>query len=359
MRVIDVRNVQHALVAGGSLLRVEGDREPSRDGGVLVAPCPVSTVYRRPTERVLLDPLRDANPFFHLMESVWMLAGRRDPQWLDRYVRNFSARFAEEGGEQHGAYGYRWRRHFERESSVPGYREFSDLDQILQVAEMLRRDPTTRRAVLAMWDPVVDLNLPSRDLPCNTHVYFRSRPGDDHDVGPRLLDITVCNRSNDVVMGAYGANAVHMSIMGEVVAGLAGMRLGSYTQVSNNYHGYERDLEKMPTSLHEDLYADGTVAPQLICGEDDDPAAITDEATRVVRDCTAFCETVSQDGGQDHLYEYAGSNWFRDTVIPMQLAHDLWRSDRRQDAINWLLIGDRQQSDWLRAGVEWMQRRMR
>lgn len=349
MQVIQARNVQDALVRGSHYLRLEGAAEPSRDGPVLVAPCPVSTVYERPTERVLLDPVRDANPFFHLMESVWMLAGRRDPQWLDRYVRNFSARFAEEGGEQHGAYGYRWRRHFER-GQVSGLGE--QIDQLIQVAEMLRRDPTTRRAVLTMWDPVVDLNLPSRDLPCNTHVYFRARQMEE---GPRVLDITVCNRSNDIVMGAYGANAVHMSIMGEVVAGLAGMRLGRYTQVSNNFHVYERDLAKMPEKLGEDAYEDGTIEAQLICGEDDEPGALTDEATRVMRDCAAFCEVLSPTG---IAYDYPQSKWFQQTVIPMQEAHDLWRGGWREDAISHLKNQTYALGDWRRAGIEWMQRRM-
>lgn len=349
MRVIDVRNVQHALVQGGSLLRVEGEQEPSRDGPVLVAPCPVSTVYQRPTERVLLDARRDANPFFHLMESVWMMAGRRDPQWLDRYVRNFSARFAEGDGLQHGAYGYRWRRHFER---VPDESGPVRLDQLLQVAEMLRRDPTTRRAVLTMWDPVVDLNLPSRDLPCNTHVYFRARREVDGVDVSHVLDITVCNRSNDIVMGAYGANAVHMSIMGEVVAGLAGMRLGTYTQVSNNFHVYERDLdlEKMPDFLGVDEYADGTIEAQLICGEDDAPGALMDEATRVMRDCQYLIE-----GELDEPC----SDWFRDTVIPMYVAHDLWRGGKRDQAYLHLGSEMSDSSDWRRAGQEWMSRRMK
>lgn len=343
MRVITARNVQRALVLGGAWLREEGVPEPSRDGPVLVAPCPVSTVYERPTERVLLDPTRDANPFFHLMESVWMMAGRRDPQWLDRYVRNFSSRFAEEGGEQHGAYGHRWRRHFER-GQVLGLGE--RLDQLLQVAEMLRRDPTTRRAVLAMWDPTVDLNLPSRDLPCNTHVYFRARRP---ETGPHLLDITVCCRSNDIVMGAYGANAVHMSIMGEIVAGLAGMRLGAYTQVSNNYHVYERDLQKMPAMLGEDGYAEGWIEPQLICGEDDSPDYLRNEARMVLHDCALLVE-----GDLDSC----GSDWFRDTVVPMYAAHELWRSGARETAYDHLMHRMLGLSDWRRAGLEWMQRRV-
>lgn len=361
MHVIEARNVQEALPRGVRYLLRAGQREPSRDGPVLVAPEPVTTVYERPWERVLLDPVRDANPFFHLMESVWILAGRNDPQWLDRYVRNFSARFAEADGRQHGAYGYRWRWHFSR------YRDGSEpIDQLTQVAEMIRTDPTTRRAVLTMWDPRVDLNLPSRDLPCNTHVYFRARRSDIVAGIPHyVLDITVCCRSNDAVMGAYGANAVHMSIMGEVVAGLAGMRSGIYRQVSNNFHVYERDIEKASTDwtwtrydqCHPGWEREGIIA-QPICGEDDAPAALQREAELVMSDCRAFVESIDSDNFET-LSKYAKSRWFRETVVPMQLAHDLWRDGQRDAA--YLTLSElvaRSRSDWGRAGAEWMNRRI-
>ena len=78
MKVINARNVNDALAAGLRYLWAEGIPETSRNGPVLVAPTPVTTVYSHPTERVLLSPTRDANPFFHLMESLWMLAGKND-----------------------------------------------------------------------------------------------------------------------------------------------------------------------------------------------------------------------------------------------------------------------------------------
>ena len=31
-----------------------------------------------PTKELLFDPDRDANPFFHFMEGLWMLAGFND-----------------------------------------------------------------------------------------------------------------------------------------------------------------------------------------------------------------------------------------------------------------------------------------
>src|SRR5690606_25799426 len=34
------------------------------------------TEYSHPQERVLFSAVRDANPFFHFMESLWIMAGR-------------------------------------------------------------------------------------------------------------------------------------------------------------------------------------------------------------------------------------------------------------------------------------------
>ena len=125
MLVVQTRNVNHAYRQGVQLLLSQGDRETSRAGDVLVMNQPVTTVYSRPIERVLFDERRDANPFFHLAESIWMLAGRRDGKWLDTYVKDFSSRYAEPNGDIHGAYGYRWRNHF------------NGCDQLITIGEML------------------------------------------------------------------------------------------------------------------------------------------------------------------------------------------------------------------------------
>lgn len=217
-KIIDVTNVNEALEYGLRYLAACGSAAPSRNGTVLVAPGPVLTVYNRPWERVMFSSLRDANPFFHLYECVWMLAGRNDAQSVGRYAKTMET-FADENGVLHGAYGHRWRRAFA-------------FDQLFAVYDLLRNDLTTRRAVLQMWDPSSDLlnAHSSKDVPCNTNVYF--------DATKNCLDMTVCNRSNDIVWGAYGANAVHMSFLQEVLASALGLPVGVYYQFSNNYHTY-------------------------------------------------------------------------------------------------------------------------
>jgi hypothetical protein len=95
---------------------------------------------------------------------------------------------------------------------------------------MLRKRPDSRRVVLQMWDPVNDLDSPSKDIPCNTNIYFKIRGGE--------LQMTVCNRSNDMIWGAYGANAVHMSVLQEYIAAALGVYIGPYYQVSDSFHVY-------------------------------------------------------------------------------------------------------------------------
>jgi len=346
MQTIYARNVNVAYRAGLRLLKNHGVVSPSRAGNVLVMDTPVMTVYACPQERVLFDASRDANPFFHVMESVWMLAGSKDGTWLDRYVSNFSSRFAETGGDIHGAYGFRWRSHFDLEG---GGDELLP-DQILTVGKMLFEDFNTRRAVLTMWDPVADLGVNTKDMPCNTHVYFRGRMIDD---GRRVLDITVCNRSNDAIWGAYGANAVHMSVMGEVVAGLAGVEIGLYYQMSNNFHAYTEVFDKIISKPIEsvDDYATTTSLP-IIVG--DTPEARRNCALQILADAAKFIELRDISHVTRGQFE---TQWFNEVVLPMSRAHDLWKRGSREDAmddVRWV-----RSPDWQRACLEWMGRRMK
>src|SRR5580765_2589210 len=110
MHILRVRNVCDALPKGLNFLLQEGYKETSRAGDVIVAPVPVMTVTQFPRERVLFSAARDANPFFHLAEGIWMLAGRYDAKFLDQFVSNkYSNLYAEKDGAVHDAYGFRWR----------------------------------------------------------------------------------------------------------------------------------------------------------------------------------------------------------------------------------------------------------
>lgn len=191
---------------------------PSRAGPVLQMLEPITLTYLCPLERVLFNAARDANPFFHLYEALWMLAGRNDVGPL-AYYNSRMREFSDNGSTFNGAYGYRWRR-------------LGDVEQLEEIACHLRENPSSRRAVLQMWTVEDDLLRidNSRDVCCNTCVYFALRD--------KVLDMTVCNRSNDLIWGMLGTNVVHFSILQEYLAAKIGVGVGLYNQFSNNLHVY-------------------------------------------------------------------------------------------------------------------------
>jgi len=188
----------------------------------------VVTEYTKPMERVLFDAKRDANPFFHFFEALWILDGRDDVGFLAQFNPNM-LNFSDNGTTFHAPYGYRLRQHFERSSQF-GH-SMGPVDQLVEVIELLKREPDTRRAVMCIWDPSRDLNVQSKDLPCNDMVMFSINEENE-------LETEVVCRSNDVIWGAYGANAVQFSFLQEFVARAVGVETGTLSQISRSFHFY-------------------------------------------------------------------------------------------------------------------------
>ena len=331
-RIITTRNANGALREGLTWLTAAGGFENSRNGPVLVAPGPVLTHYLHPEERVVFSALRDANPFFHLYESVWMLAGRSDSASVAKYARTMDM-FANEEGDLAGAYGKRWHSHF-------------GFDQLDSLIELLRTDPKTRRAVLQMWDPVFDLATvgTSKDVPCNTAVYFDGTTG--------VLNMTVTNRSNDIVWGAYGANSVHMSFLQEYIAHAVGLRVGAYYQFSNNFHTYvdRPDVARLLAGGSDGKVA-YTVDDRYSTDPHMKPYALNHgrfDYRRFRDECYALAEHPCDSTVEFHPF-------FHHVFTPMMRAHREFKYGDYKGALK--AIGACQARDWRAAGTEWLQRR--
>jgi hypothetical protein len=345
VKVVHVDNVNQALKVAVAIMR---DRtgwisENPRGMETMEWHCPVTTVYTRPWKRVLFSGTRDANPFFHLMESLWMLAGRRDAAFLDQFTTNFS-RYAEEDGNLHGAYGHRWTGHFYRLHDDPpaGAAPGEPVDQLTEIIAMFLKDPNTRRAVLCMWDPVADLGADKKDIPCNTQVYFKARNGE--------LNMTVTCRSNDIILGCYGANAVHFSVLHEYMATCLGIKQGTYTHISDSWHYYpSNSFAKLVMDgchvHHYDYYQTGGASHQVRT-----LALINGTMTQWAEDLKLF---MSDEWG-DHPGSY-GDTFFRHVAVPMRMAHQLYKEKKLDDAI--AVAGTLASTDWRIACVEWLERR--
>lgn len=330
MDVINVRNVGEALPLGLRIISEHGVRRDSRNGSVLTMPMPVATVYQKPEERVMFIPERDANPFFHLMESLWMMAGRNDVAWLSQFNSNI-ANYSDDGVHFHGAYGYRWR-NMNADGGV--------LDQLETIANLLKQNPDDRRVVLQMWDSSIDLGMEGKDFPCNLTVTFRVNPYGQ-------LDMTVFNRSNDMVWGAYGANAVHFSFLQEVMAAWIGVPIGRYWQISTNLHLYlNHAFEKVKPLLDQKYkmtpYEIGEVTPY--------PVVNTDIEVWM-EDLNMFMEVGPVMGFRDPF--------FKKVVVPMFQAWQAWKNKDDPQRIENALMFARQimATDWQKACVEWLERR--
>lgn len=342
MRIIHADSVNHALHDGAMHLARFGVPGDSRNGPVLVSPYPVVTVYNRPERRVLVCAERDANPFFHLFESIWMLAGRNDVAFPAKFVGAMK-QYSDDDETLHGAYGHRWRNHF-------GY------DQLQMLIAELRANPETRRAVLSMWDgnhrsDASDLHVAAnggKDVPCNTHAYFDTLGG--------KLNMTVLCRSNDIIFGAYGANAVHFSILLEFVAAAVGLPMGVYRQFSNNFHAYT-DLytrlfdEVGPTALarlakassSSDIYLNGSV-------KEITPLLQPEEsATQFLMDCEAFCHHVIAETVTGQKF---ASEFFNYVVLPMFETWAAWKNKDYSEAKHLSL--QIRADDWRIGAQEWL-----
>lgn len=330
MEVIDVANVHQALPEGCRKVLGRSQERQSRNGKVKVLKEPLSTVYRQPNQRVMFWPERDANPFFHLMESLWMLAGRRDVEWISRFSSNI-AQFSDDGVMFNGAYGHRWRHYF-------------GVDQLAEIIKNLRGNRDCRRQVLTMWSARDLTHQDTKDVPCNTQAFFQIS-------GDGYLDMMVTNRSNDMIWGAYGANAVHFSMLLEVLAYFIGAKTGTYTQVSMNTHVYERHFSLVETMAarasdvlsgvrlgHSCPYERQRVKPYPAVGN-----------LNWFRDLDAFME------GTTRGYTNA---FFPEVALPLQEAWMTYKEKGRNYLERAALkAGECQASDWRTAAVEWIRRR--
>lgn len=317
--LIKARNVNKIFPIGIMYLNKQGEKRDSRNGPTLEIMEPAIVTYEQPDERVLFSTERDANPFFHLFESLWMLAGRADVAFLDQYNKGMS-QYSDDGIVFNAPYGYRLRHTF-------GY------DQLDTVIRKLRANPDDRRIVLQIHDPSdAKLREDSKDHACNIVITPRVRHG--------KLDWTVFNRSNDYVFGMTGANVVHMSIIHEYVARMSGFEVGSYSQISNCVHAYTENpvwqrVKDLPLPV-ADPYSSGMVKPYPLVSF---PSLWRKELNEWM-ECP----------WSGRIY---ADPFFEHVAKPMAIAHHAHKESK--EGLKY--VGRIAATDWRKACTEWLERR--
>lgn len=332
----------------------------TRYGEVMVIEEPVTITYTNPLERVLFNRARDANPFFHLIEALWVLSGSDNIKMLE-YFNSKVKDFSDDGITWYGAYGNRWYSdHVARRYNLP----YEYDTQIIQAIDILKRDRNSRRVVLQQWMPrdlTRVLDIPDcKDVPCNTEVMFLPRG--------EILDMTVINRSNDMLWGALGSNYVTFSVLHEYVARASGFEVGRYNQITNNLHVYcthiqaGPNLEQMsPTGKY--LWS-GKWIPENLINHSGTQLSSTNtlklfrneqERKMFNFDIALLCSNDSSTVRSPEKWNSFSSEFFICVVRPMLDAwHFFKNKDYKEAVVACAKIADQ---DWMIACSEWMQRR--
>ncbi|WP_395107571.1 thymidylate synthase [Actinomadura sp. SCN-SB] len=210
-------------------------------------------VLTQPRRRLVhMPPSRVLNAAFAAAETVWILSGS-DDAWIYTYNRRLTE-FTDDDVLR-GAYG-------------PRLRTWAGtIDQLDQVRRQLLTDPSSRRAVIQLWDPARD-HLGHRDVPCTLGYWFALRSG--------RLDMHTMMRSQDLWLGfcydLYAATVLH-----ELMAGWVGAQLGAYHHHVGSLHLYAEHLpaasalaaSKVSTLVHPPFTGgDGVMTPLTLPWQD-------------------------------------------------------------------------------------------
>lgn len=153
-----------------------------------------------------------------IAEQIWFLQGNKDTEFLRKYTKMWD-KFIEEDGTLEAAYGFRWRRKFGR-------------DQLGEAIELLRRDPSSRQAVIVTWDPGDDglLAKSKKNVPCPYTFTLNI-------IGGRLHLHNII-RSNDMILGCP-FDVFGFVLLQCIIAQELGVRPGIYTHSISNAHIYD------------------------------------------------------------------------------------------------------------------------
>ena len=157
-----------------------------------------------------------------IAEQIWFLTGAKKLDFLQQYTRIWDD-FREDDNTISSAYGYRWRKHFGR-------------DQITGAIKLLEKDPTSRHAVIMMWDAADDgLNdgTAKKNVPCPYSFTLQI-------INNRLC-LHLIIRSNDMMLG-NPHDTSGFALLAYIFAEKLGVPPGILTISISNAHIYQNHL---------------------------------------------------------------------------------------------------------------------
>ena len=136
-----------------------------------------------------------------------------------------SNEFAEKWGKLGPVYGKQWR-------------NFSGVDQLEELINQIKTNPTSRRLIISAWNPgeIKDMALP----PCHCFMQFYVNDG--------KLSCQLYQRSADIFLGVP-FNIASYSLFTMMIAQVTGLGLGDFVHTIGDAHIYLNHLEQIDRQL--------------------------------------------------------------------------------------------------------------
>ena len=181
-----------------------------------------------------------------LRELLWFIRGSTSNKELnDKNVHiwdgNSSKEFLEsrgldyEEGELGPVYGFQWRK-FGADYNNPNSK---GEDQLQNVIDLIKNDPTSRRIILSAWNPV-DLDKMALP-PCHVMIQF--------SVDKEFLDAQLYQRSGDMFLGVP-FNIASYSILMHIIGSITGYTPRYFHHVLGDAHIYMNHIDAIGEQIH-------------------------------------------------------------------------------------------------------------
>ena len=168
-----------------------------------------------------------------IVELLWFLRGDTNVRWLqERKVRIWDE-WADDSGDLGPVYGKLWR---DWESA-----DGRHIDQIANLVDLIRKDPTSRRQIVTAWNPGEIHRMAL--APC--HCLFQTQ------VAAGRLNLQLYQRSADLFLGVP-FNIASYSLLTHMLARESGLAPGVFVWTGGDVHLYSNHLDQARLQLSRD-----------------------------------------------------------------------------------------------------------
>lgn len=176
--------------------------------------------------------------FSALGELFWYLSGKSSLEFIEYYLPGIYSKESDDGVSVRSGYGHRLFAH-------------SNIDQIRNVIKLLTDRPTSRRAVIQIFD-ASDLSKDFKSIPCTCTLQFIIRDN--------KLNLLVNMRSNDVYLG-LPHDVFTFTMLQEIIARSVNVEVGVYKHCVGSLHLYEIHYDCAKTYINEGWMSPSPMEP--------------------------------------------------------------------------------------------------